>query len=161
MWPFTLPIEWNAVATLLAGALAVGGAVLVAKRQLELRRNEVRVQLYDRRRDVIRRFDVVSGVFYRPSKASNDDYVELREVVRDVELLFDEETYQRAKRIFDGTVLQPMFNEHAKMYREDGDEENRISAVKNSHEQYREIANGMPALRKLLVDSTRLGTIFK
>lgn len=47
--PFAWTVDWQALATLLTGFAAVGGAVWVGFRQLQLRRDESRLTLFEQR----------------------------------------------------------------------------------------------------------------
>ena len=86
---------------------------------------------------------------------------DLRAVVRDIELLFDDATHETAADIFKNTTLQNMFLWHARECSEDGDEKMRKEAVNNAHSRREELSEKLPELEALLVRATRVGHTFR
>ena len=160
MNPFELPIQWTAVATLFTGIAAVVGAFVVANRQIQLRKDEVRVALFDRRRDALGRFDLLSDDWWRNARLPQESEKELRGLVKDVELLFNHKVHAEAEALFKDTIFQNMFERHTTMFSDAGNMEQWQKALDGGQERFKQIAERLPKLRQLLVDATRVGTIF-
>ena len=159
--PFEWNVDWRAVATLIAGIAAVSGALLVARRQNQLRKDEVRIALFDRRRDALVRFDRLSGNWWQNARLAPELQKELRELVRDVELLFDGSVHKSAEVIFKDTIFQDMFMSHREMFIESGNLQDGQRAFADGQKKFEAIAERLPQLRQLLVDATKVGTIFR
>ncbi len=161
MNPFALPIDWQALTTLITGIVAVGGAVLVANRQIELRRNEVRVTLFQQRQSVLKRFRELAGEWQVGARLKDEKMRNFSAVVKDIELIFDEETYAAAAAIFKDTTFQNMFARHATMFSVAGDETRRLAATENEQARLEQIADKLPELDALLVRATQVGHVFR
>ncbi|WP_156502094.1 hypothetical protein [Erythrobacter sp. HI0063] len=159
MNPFEANIDWQALAILLSGLAAVSGAVWIADRQNRLRHDEVRIALFDRRRETLRLFDTLSGEWWRGARLPEEKEAALRELVRDIELLYGEVVQQQAKRLFEDTVFQNMFAQHARLYGDEKDDK-WLEAIERGQDRLEAIANRLPALRELLVNATQVGRTF-
>jgi hypothetical protein len=145
----------------MTGLAAVSGAVWVAKRQDQSRRDEVRVALFDRRQKTLELFSGLSGEWWQNARLPEDRQNELRRLVSDIELLFDEPVHIEAEQLFTDTIFQNMFERHAQMFLETGQEEKWNSMLEAGEQRFKEIADRLPRLREILVSSTRVGTVFR
>lgn len=159
MNPFALPIDWQALTIFLTGIAAVMSAKAVAERQIELRRDEVRLSLLAERREVLSRFRALSGEWWTNARLREEKVRELLLLVRDIELLFDRRTHEAADTIFKDTIFQNMFSRHAGELSGKGMVEERLEAVTNENEKLKRISEKLPELERLLVNATQVGHI--
>jgi hypothetical protein len=75
--------------------------------------------------------------------------------------LFDEPVHIDAEKLFTDTIFQNMFERHAQMFLETGQEEKWNSMLEAGEQRFKEIADRLPRLREILVSSTRVGTVFR
>ncbi len=111
--------SWEA----LAGILAVFSATWVACNQLKLKRQELRLQLLDRRRECIDRFRKLSGKYNALLKLDDDDWIELRALGWEVELIFPDTISVKIERALKDIGVQNIHRDSVKELKEYGDHE--------------------------------------
>ena len=161
MNPFESNVDWQALATFLTGISAVAGALLVARRQNQLRRDEIRVALLQVRRDVLEKFDRVSGQWWAEAKLDHVGLQDFRKILRDIELVYDSDIYKRAEKIFKDTALQRAFASNLRAFIDSQQLEKYDITVEKDAELLEQLCERLPALRALLVSATQVGSIFK
>ena len=92
-------IDWQAIATFSAGAMAVCGAVVIALRQNELKKLEIKVSLLDRRLKLIERLRKVQIFFTQKATLNppdtNPNTREMIECFEEARAIFPTDTAER------------------------------------------------------------------
>ena len=159
--PFALSVDWQALATFVTGIAAVGAALVVALKQDRLRRNETRVALLETRREVLAKFDRVSGQWWAEAKLDRDGIMLFQDLLRDIELVFDQSVYRRAETIFKDTVWQRAFESNINAYLKSQQFDKHQENVQKASKMLEDLCERLPQLRELLVSATQVGNIFR
>jgi len=157
--PFAANVEWGSLATLVAGVSAIAGAVFVASKQNAIRRDELRIALFNHRKLIIDEFYRLEGEWTANAALSSEGVRSFSKLVKDIELLFEAGVWEKASQLFSDTVLHGAFEKVMTAYAEGRDPTKYTTAAEKAGQRFDRIIENMPKLRELLVKHTKLGHI--
>jgi len=149
--------SWEAFASILTGIAAVSGAVYIGHRQMKIKEQELRLSLLEERRNLIKKFRTLASAWLQKAKLTDEEVEELKRLLFDIRLYFDNETYDKAYMFFDDSLFQNMEDRHAKMYRESGEIDKAHKSIKSSSEHVEAILKSVFETLKILEQKTRVG----
>ena len=89
-------LDWGALATLASGLMAVGAALVVARRQQRIKEQELRLTLLSERRALIQKFRDLMSCLTVQEQRDSSVVRELDIALSDIGLIFDDNTVTQA-----------------------------------------------------------------
>jgi hypothetical protein len=122
-------IDWQALATLATGILAVGAAIWVAlkqndilRKQAQLSENDLKVQLLDKRIECISLLRPTVGHWSREARLDHDHIGALIEVLQKTEILYPSEINARISSAVSFAIGVRLFERRSREYFELGND---------------------------------------
>ena len=166
------PPSWEAFATLLTGAAAVLGAVSVGKRQVslqekqtelirlqaeserEFRRTEIKLNLLNRRADLISLTREVSQTFIQNGRLEREDLSKLIRAMNEAQLIFPKEFYGVLENVLGNAFRSQSKFRLSESRRLQGKEVEARKAMDEAFAMEDKIFEELPSVLESLIDHT-------
>lgn len=169
-----LPLTWDAVATLLTGFAAVGGAVFVGRKQVEitklqtriqqgqadddrkLRQNELKLKLLDRRQECIRKIRHANIAFNTMVRLDDKQRNELYGAIRESELIFPPNMIDKLENTLTKIYKIPIAERIQSSRRQQGKETEADIKLEEVMAMEKEVFEALPDVLTSMIKLTRI-----
>jgi hypothetical protein len=148
--------NWQAFATIATGLLAVAAATFVAWQQVRLKRQELRLSLFEKRKGCLDQFRLVASDFNRTGRFSQSSVSEIQRLLNEVKLLFNDAVIHEIDELWDAAFLQYHHTGLTKSYRDDGMMDEARNSAKETSKNSKKALTSIPKTIKLLENATRI-----
>jgi ferredoxin-fold anticodon binding domain-containing protein len=149
-------IDWGALATFTSGLMAVGAALVVARRQQRIKEQELRLTLLNERRLLIQKFrDLMSRVVFENPQGSSI-VRDLDYALNDISLLFDDKTTAQAISIADNALKAVAAWKRSDLFQRAQRTEEAADAFHEYSDALEKVTGELPNVIKLMEAKTRV-----
>ena len=156
-------VDWQAWATLATGILAVGAAMWVGRRQLEIQKQQtklaetnLRIQLLEQRSKCISQMREVVSEWSREARLSPESMTKFQFAFQEAELLFSKATAAEMETAMNGLFWTEHWQRRSRQYHELGKETKASETLEKSFLEDDKVFEIMPVLLNKLKDESRV-----
>lgn len=172
-----LPLTWEAIATMLTGALAVGAAVYVGRkhteianrqadilaeqtkiseRQTKLTENDLKIQLLERRSNCVQKMREIHNAWFTNACLSTDERRDFNQLITEVELIYPKNITEKLRETHKEIFRSSWKFSTANKFIEIGNKDRGDAMLKEASNHETKTFDLMPSLVDELIEHSRV-----